>query len=59
MDLVNKEDKKKIRIELKKPAGIIGYYFWRYENDLSVWHKIKTDAEGEQEIIETMKINKE
>ena len=56
---MNKEDKTKIRIELKKPAGIIGYYFRRYENDLSVWHKIKTDAEGEQEIIETMKINKE
>jgi hypothetical protein len=48
-----------IKVELRKPAGLIGFYFRKFENDLSIWHKVKSDSKGEQTIVETLKLNKE
>jgi hypothetical protein len=44
---------------LVKPAGIIGYYFHKFEKDRSVWHNIETNDKKEKKIVQTLKLTKE
>ncbi len=46
---------RKINIVLKKPAELIGYSFYLFKDNKSIWNKIESDSVGKQKIVETMK----
>ena len=40
----------------RKLEGIIGYYFHKFDKNVSVWHKIET-KNGKKTIIKTLRLN--
>jgi hypothetical protein len=49
---------KKEKKQFKKPASLIGFFFQKFEKNVSVWYKIET-LNGVKRIIETLRLNKE
>ncbi len=41
-EIAGKKEVKKEKKPFKKPAGLIGFYFQKFEKNVSVWHKIET-----------------